>query len=135
MRVTAVPLSLVGLLLTGPSGLLFAQPAEPAPKGGPCAQIAAACKGAGFVPNGAKEGLGLGFDCIRPIITGTPQRKKAAKALPQIDPQVVDRVQGAESELRKGRRGESTTGRTANNESLGHLDSTDETHRTASRSA
>jgi hypothetical protein len=89
MRATAVPLSLVGLLLTGPSGLLFAQPAEPAPKGGPCAQIAAACKAAGFVPNGAKEGLGLGFDCIRPIITGTPQRKKAAKALPQIDPQVV----------------------------------------------
>ena len=90
MRAALVRLSLVALLLTGPSGLLFAQPAEPASKGGgPCAQIAAACKAAGFVPNGGKEGLGLAVDCIHPIITGTPQRKKAAKPLPQIDPQVA----------------------------------------------
>jgi hypothetical protein len=29
------------------------------------------------------------LDCIRPIMTETPQRKQATKALPQIDPQVV----------------------------------------------
>jgi hypothetical protein len=55
----------------------------------PCAQIRTACTRAGFVPNGAKMGAGIMVDCIQPIIAGTPQRKQAAKALPQIDPQVV----------------------------------------------
>jgi len=34
-------------------------------------------------------GAGIMVDCIQPIIAGTPQRKQATKALPQIDPQVV----------------------------------------------
>jgi hypothetical protein len=34
-------------------------------------------------------GAGIMVDCIQPIIAGTPQRKRATKALPQIDPQVV----------------------------------------------
>ena len=55
----------------------------------PCAQIKTACTRAGFVPNGAKMGAGIMVDCIQPIIAGTPQRKQATKALPQIDPQVV----------------------------------------------
>jgi hypothetical protein len=29
------------------------------------------------------------LDCIRPIMTETPQRTQATKALPQIDPLVV----------------------------------------------
>jgi hypothetical protein len=48
-----------------------------------------ACTRAGFVANGAKMGAGIVVDCIQPIIAGTPQRKQASKALPQIDPQVV----------------------------------------------
>jgi hypothetical protein len=55
----------------------------------PCAQIRAACTQAGFVPNGVNMGIGIIVDCIRPIMTGAPQRKLAAKPLPQIDPQVV----------------------------------------------
>ena len=55
----------------------------------PCARIRVACTHAGFLPNGAKRGLGIMLDCIRPIMTETPQRKQATKPLPQIDPQVV----------------------------------------------
>jgi hypothetical protein len=78
-------------LCTGPS---LAQPAQAAPaqaqtapvpptqppsaqsapnRVGPCAQITAACKQAGFVPNGAKTGVGIVVDCVRPIMVGTPQ--------------------------------------------------------------
>jgi hypothetical protein len=63
-------------------------PAQPAPKGA-CAQIRAACTQAGFVSNGVNMGVGIVVDCIRPIIAGTPQRSRATKPLPQIDPQVV----------------------------------------------
>jgi hypothetical protein len=55
----------------------------------PCAQIRAACMQAGFVPNGANMGIGIIVDCIRPIMAGAPQRKRATKPLPQIDPQLV----------------------------------------------
>ena len=55
----------------------------------PCAQIRASCTQAGFVPNGANMGVGIIVDCIRPIMAGAPQRKRATKPLPQIDPQVV----------------------------------------------
>jgi hypothetical protein len=64
-------------------------PAQSGPKGGPCAQITAACKQAGFVPNGANMGVGIVVDCIRPIMADTPQRMRATKPLPQIDPKVV----------------------------------------------
>jgi hypothetical protein len=87
MRTVIIPLTVIGLLLAGPSA--FAQPAEAASTAGACAQITAACKQAGFVPQGATTGLGLVVDCIRPIIAGAPQRKKAAKPLPEVDPQVV----------------------------------------------
>jgi len=61
---------------------------QAAPKG-PCAQIRAACTQAGFVANGAAMGAGIVVDCIRPIMAGMPQRKRATKPLPQLDPQVV----------------------------------------------
>jgi hypothetical protein len=88
MHATTTPL-LVSLLVTP----LLAQSAQSAPtqpvRWHPCAQITAACTRAGFVPNGAKLGAGIMVDCIQPIIAGSPQRKQATKALPQIDPQVV----------------------------------------------
>ena len=88
INATIMPL-LVGLFVT----LLPVQAAQsastqPVPWH-PCALIKAACTKAGFVPNGTKRGFGIMSDCIRPIMSGTPQRKQATKALPQIDPQVV----------------------------------------------
>jgi len=94
MRATTIMLSLVVLLLTGVFSLSLAQPAQqsapaqPVPWH-PCAQIRAACTQAGFVPNGAKAGVGIAVDCIRPIMIGTPQRQQATKPLPPLDPQVV----------------------------------------------
>jgi len=80
---------LVGLLVT-PLLAQVAQSARTQPvPWHPCARIRAACTQAGFVPNGTKRGFGIASDCIRPIMLGTPQRKQATKALPQIDPQIV----------------------------------------------
>jgi hypothetical protein len=84
-------------LCTGPA---LAQPAQPAPAQpapaqpapnsvGPCAAITAACKQAGFVPNGAKAGAEIIVDCVRPIMVETPQQAQGAKPLPHVDPQVV----------------------------------------------
>jgi hypothetical protein len=70
----------------------------------PCAQITAACTRAGFVPNGAKLGAGIMKDCIQPIIAGSPQRKQATKALPQIDPQVVAACNKRDPNFGKDRR-------------------------------
>jgi hypothetical protein len=58
--------------------------------GKPCALIREACLQAGFVPNGANMGVGIIVDCIRPLMTGAPQRRRAAKPLPQVDLQLVD---------------------------------------------
>ncbi len=77
MRVTAIPLTVGSLLLVGLLSPSMAQPTS-----GPCAQIADACKQAGFAP-----GAGI-TNCIRPIMAATPQQNQAQK-LPQIDPQVV----------------------------------------------
>ena len=103
MRTTTVSLTLTSLLLVGPLSPTLAQPAQPTPaapaqsapvqlapkRGGACAQIAASCKQAGFVPQGAKSGVGIVVDCIRPIMAGVPQGLQGAKPLPQIDPQFV----------------------------------------------
>jgi hypothetical protein len=91
MRATTVTLSLVGLLFTAAFSVSLAQvpvPTQPVPWH-PCAKIAVACTQAGFFPNGAKTGVGIEVDCIRPIMASTPQRAQATKALPQVDPQIV----------------------------------------------
>jgi hypothetical protein len=75
MRVIAMPLT-VGSLLVGLLSPSMAQPTT-----GPCAQIADACKKAGFGP-----GTGI-TECIRPIMAGTPEQSRAK--LPQVDPQLV----------------------------------------------
>ena len=98
MRATTIVLSLVGLLLTGVFSLSLAQPTRPAVTQPvpwhPCAQIRAACTQAGFVPNGAKAGVGIAADCIQPIMIGTPQRQQATKPLPPVDPQIVSACKG-----------------------------------------
>jgi hypothetical protein len=98
MRATTVTLSLVSLLLTGAFSFSLAQVPQPVPTPPastqpvpwhPCAKITAACSQAGFFPNGAKVGVGIAVDCIRPLMVGASQRKQATKALPQVDPQIV----------------------------------------------
>jgi hypothetical protein len=106
MRVTTLPLKLVSVLvvLAQPIQLTPTQAAatQPVPWH-PCARITAACSQAGFVPNGAKRGLGIMLDCVRPIMTETPQRKQVTKALPQIDPQVVAACKARNPNFGKGR--------------------------------
>jgi N-acetylglucosamine-6-sulfatase len=67
--------------------------------GGPCGQIVAACRQAGFTPGGARTGEGIQVDCIRPIMQGTEQRRLATKPLPQIDPQIVAACKARNSNL------------------------------------
>lgn len=74
-------------LVVGLALPIAAHAASPAP--GPCEQIVAACKSAGFVEGDYKKGYGLHVDCIKPIMSGTAQPSKADKPLPVISPQVV----------------------------------------------
>jgi hypothetical protein len=108
MHVRTMPL-LVSLLVIP----LLAQSAQSAPtqpvRWRPCARIAAACTQAGFVRNGTKMGVGLVSDCIRPIMLGTPHRKQATKALPQIDPQVVAECSERNPNFGKGGRARTGT--------------------------
>jgi hypothetical protein len=60
-----------------------------APRRGACGQIIAACQQAGFERGGAKAGNGIQIDCVRPIMQGTAQRRRAAKSLPQVAPELV----------------------------------------------
>jgi len=63
--------------------------AQAAPRASACAEIRAACQQAGFVQGGAKGGDGIVADCVRPIMLGRPQPRRAARPLPAIDPQLV----------------------------------------------
>jgi hypothetical protein len=56
---------------------------------GPCAQVTAACKSAGFVEGGASTGTGLQVDCVFPIMQGIAQPAAATRPLPHVDPQVI----------------------------------------------
>jgi hypothetical protein len=60
-----------------------------APRRGACGQIIAACQQAGFERGGAQAGNGIQIDCVRPIMQGRAQRRRAAKPLPQIAPELV----------------------------------------------
>lgn len=83
-------------------------PTEPVPWH-PCALITAACTRAGFAPNKAKIGAGIMVDCLQPIMAGTPQRKQATRALPQIDPQIVAACKERDPNFAKGGRARAGT--------------------------
>ena len=70
-------------------GLGAASASHAAMARGPCEQITAACRDAGFVRGGAKAGNGLQVDCINPIMQGTTQTHRNSNPLPQVNPQVV----------------------------------------------
>jgi hypothetical protein len=75
---------LIYLLTMVALGLGLTTLAEAQTAKGPCQQIRAACRDAGFATGSAKEGVGLLVDCVRPIVQGKAQRPKASKPLPQI---------------------------------------------------
>jgi len=56
---------------------------------GPCEQIIASCKDAGFTLGGASTGTGLQLDCVVPIMQVVKQPSAATRPLPHVDPQVV----------------------------------------------
>jgi lipoprotein-anchoring transpeptidase ErfK/SrfK len=56
---------------------------------GPCAQIRAACQGAGFIQGAAREGIGLQIHCIMPIMQARAQPLTARKPLPKVNPQLI----------------------------------------------
>jgi hypothetical protein len=74
-------------LLAGPAAALAAE--APAQGPGPCEQIVAACKSAGFIEGDYKTGKGLHLDCIDPIMQGAPQPSIAKIPLPKVSPETV----------------------------------------------
>jgi hypothetical protein len=84
------PAALGALAVTVIATWCAAVAAHAAPRQGPCGEIRAACEQAGFVPGGAKSGIGLAVDCVAPIMQGKPQRPKASVALPAVDAQLVE---------------------------------------------
>jgi hypothetical protein len=108
MRAATVPL-LVSFLVT----LLLTQATQSAPtqpvRWHPCAKIAQACTRAGFVPNGAKSGLG---DHVGLYPSDHARDSNAAgHRLATNRSADLSGVQGARSELRKGRaRGKDAVG-------------------------
>ena len=95
MKRLIVLTAIVGLM----AGLAFADNPAPAPsrkKGsGPCAQIIAACKAAGFVKGEWKEGKGLYKDCLDPILAG-----KSVEGV-SIDPSVAQACNQVRANRRK----------------------------------
>jgi hypothetical protein len=85
LLISIVSIYTLAAALTGPPSV--AQPAAQSP--GPCEQITATCKSAGFVQGDYKEGYGLHVDCIDPIMRGTKQPAKAIKPLPSVAPELV----------------------------------------------
>jgi len=72
----------VAATLAGP---LYAQSATPKSEG-PCDQITAACRAAGYKEGEAKEGEGLWYDCVDPIMKG---KKPTGKKQPDVSAQVI----------------------------------------------
>jgi hypothetical protein len=81
-------LTVIGqLLFLGSAASLSAQNAQPEP--GPCEQIVAACKQAGFIEGDYKNGNGLYGDCVGPLMRDTAQPQKAKILLPKVSADLV----------------------------------------------
>jgi hypothetical protein len=92
MRQVLISIAVLGAFvigLTTPSTPQAAQAAQAAGGLGPCAQITAACKSAGFTPGGASTGTGLQVDCIAPLMQGKAQPPQTHIPLPNVDSQLV----------------------------------------------
>ena len=85
MRRRQMHIAALAALLAG-CGTASAQQGLPRP----CAALRTVCMQAGFVPQGARAGEGLVVDCIRPLMQGIPQPRRAKKPMPAVDPQLVE---------------------------------------------
>ena len=90
-------------IATGIAGL-GALTALAAPNGvEPCARIVAACRGAGFLPGGARSAAGLWADCVRPIMQDM-QPRRAALPLPLVGSRLVAACRAMEPDFGRRRR-------------------------------
>jgi hypothetical protein len=87
MRQVRLSSAAVLALLAGPACALAAEAPAKAP--GPCEEIVAACKSAGFIEGDYKTGNGLHVDCIDPIMRGGPQPPIAKIPLPKVSPETI----------------------------------------------
>jgi hypothetical protein len=71
---------------------------------GPCEQIVAACKSAGFVAGQVKEGSGLWVDCVGPLVRGTAPPANADKQLPSVPPDVIAACKAKRPGIGEGKR-------------------------------
>jgi len=79
---------------------------------GPCDQVTAACKSAGFAQGDARTGTGLQVDCVIPIMQGIAQPAAAARPLPQVSPQVVAACKARHPDFGQGKVPTSAAGTT-----------------------
>ncbi len=100
MHRALIRVSLVCAALIGFAAVSAAQAARGQ---GPCEEIAASCRAAGFVPGSASGGDGLVVDCINPIMRGSAQPRKASKPLPQVSPQLVASCRAENSGFGQGK--------------------------------
>jgi N-acetylglucosamine-6-sulfatase len=94
----------IGTLCLLGAGLTLTQAQQAGRNQGACVQIRVACQKAGFAAGARGEGTGLVADCVVPIMQGTPQRPRASKPLPQIDPQLVTDCKAANPNFGQGAR-------------------------------
>lgn len=87
MRQLRISSAAVCALLAGPAVAIAAE--APTQGQGPCEQIVAACRSAGFIEGDFRTGNGLHIDCINPIMQGESQPPKAKIPLPKVSPETV----------------------------------------------
>jgi lipoprotein-anchoring transpeptidase ErfK/SrfK len=80
------PIGTLALLILG---LVATVTVAAAQNQGPCREIRLACESAGFAQGAAREGVGLQFHCIIPIMQARAQPPSARRALPAVNPQLV----------------------------------------------
>jgi arylsulfatase A-like enzyme len=107
MRITSVRIAALCQLVIAFGA---ASVAQAAPASGPCGQIVAACEQAGFTQGGRRTGEGLQVDCVRPIMQGSAQPRRASKPLPQIDPQLVAACKASNPNFAQGNAPPAQTG-------------------------
>jgi N-acetylglucosamine-6-sulfatase len=100
MRKIAISIGTIAILLAGLTGAMAAPAAR---EEGPCGQVTAACERAGFARGAARSGGGLEVDCADPIMQGKGQPRRASKALPRVDPRVVEACKASNPTFGQGK--------------------------------
>lgn len=86
LRLSTLTVCTLFVGLAAPLSAATPATATPPVKEGPCGQITAACKSAGFIQGDYKSGKGLWLDCIDPIVRGVAQPSTSKIPLPSVSP-------------------------------------------------